>query len=345
MGGSPPDRVESAEEGFSNSSRAAAQADKPYVKRSTGRGVGLVLIATVCLSGLGGTAHAVDWPNRLSKGDRGKYVRRLQMRVAGWFPERHKTRFHIDGSYGKQTQKAVTRFERNYGFPNPNGAAGRETFAVLERLAQRDGSTKNFDWSEFAQRSNSGCSAQANAYAGTFNGGRVSKKRTKRNVRRLMWRLEALRKKSGGNAIGINSGFRSVPYNSCIGGASASQHLYGTAADNRVGGITNDKARRIAKRSQFHGISCYSNTTHNHFDLRLENSDLPSAQFWYWPEVDGYGRELDDSGRPCWGESVTRSSSLATADAEGVPATLVPTTAEVRAFEEAGESDDLAGAD
>ena len=304
-----------------------------------------MLIAIVCLSTLSGTANAVDWPNRLSKGDRGKYVKRLQMRVAGWFPERHKTRFHIDGSYGSQTQKAVTRLERNYGFPNPNGAAGRETFKVLERLAQRDGSTKHFDWSEFDQHRNSGCSAQANAYAGTFNGGRVSKKRTKRNVRRLMWRLEALRKKGGASPIGINSGFRSVPYNSCIGGASASQHLYGTAADNRVSGISNDKARRIAKRSQFHGISCYSNTTHNHLDLRLENSDLPSAQAWYWPRVDSYGRELDDSGRPCWGESGTRSASLATASAAGVPASIVPTADEVRAFEEAGEPSDLDGAD
>lgn len=303
----------------------------------------VVVGVALCLGASSGTAAAVDWPNRLSKGDKGRAVRRLQMRVAGWFPARDQTHFRIDGSYGSKTQKAVERFERHYRFPNPNGAAGRETFSVLERLVDGDGSTKHFDWSEFKQRSNSGCSAQANAYAGTFSGGRVSKKRTRHNVRRLMWRLEALRAKSGGNPIGINSGFRSVPYNSCIGGASASQHLYGTAADNRVSGITNDKARRIARRSQFYGISCYSNTTHNHFDLRLENSDLPSAQVWYWPRVDSYGREVDDSGRPCWGES---SATIAAATADGgVSSGLVPSVSEVRAFEEAGEPDDLAGSD
>ena len=237
------------------------------------------------------------------------------------------------------------RFEKHFGIPNPNGVASRRTFKVLRRLGDRDKSTEHFDWSEFKQHSNSGCSAQANAYAGTFSGGRVSKKRTKRNVRRLMWRLEAVRAKSGRNPIGINSGFRSVSYNSCIGGASASQHLYGTAADNRVSGITNDRARRIARGSQFYGISCYSNTTHNHFDLRLENSALPSAQVWYWPRTDGAGRELDDGGRPCWGETSTRTASATLAGATDAPASLVPTVGEVRSFEEAGEPSDLAGSD
>ena len=310
------------------------------------KGLGVIVAATMCFSALSApAAQAFDWPSRLAKGARGRAVKRLQVRVAGWFPERDQTRFHIDGAFGGQTAKAVERFERHYGITGANGAAGPATFTVLDRLGDGNGSTRHFEWSEFDQNHNSSCSAQANAYAGTFKGGQVSPKRTKRNVRRLMWRLEALRAKAGGEPIGINSGFRSVTYNSCIGGASASQHLYGNAADNRVAGISNRKARRIARRSQFHGISCYSSTTHNHFDLRLENSALPSAQNWWWPRKDSLGRELDDSGRPCWGE--TSGSAVAVASAETTAGTdaFVPTAAEVRAFEDAGELDDLSGND
>ena len=311
------------------------------------RVLGASLIVGGLLQASVSPARAFDWPRKLSVGDKGRQVKQLQMRIAGWYPGRDKQRFDADGSFGKQTAAAVERFETHYGLGKPNGVASGQTFKILEKLVDGDGSTKHFDWSEFQQHSNSGCSAQANAYAGTFNGGKVSANRTKRNVRRLMWRLEALRAKAGGKSIGINSGFRSTAYNACIGGASASQHLYGTAADNRVAGITNSKARKIARGSQFHGISCYSTTTHNHFDLRLENPALPTAQIWWWPQRDALGRELDDFGRPCWGEtggSVTTSTAAVARAVPGV-GSLVPSTDEVRAFEEAGEPSDLLGSD
>ena len=309
----------------------------------------LSLIGGAVLQFSSSPALAFDWPKKMGTGARGGDVAQLQMRVAGWYPSHSQRRFRIDGSYGSQTAAAVERFEKHYGIPRPNGKASRATFKVLDHLADADGSTKNFDWSEFQQKSNSGCSAQANAYTGTFSGGKVSANRTKRNVRRLMWRLEALRAKAGRKPIGINSGFRSVLYNLCIGGAAASQHMYGTAADNRVSGITNSKARKIARGTQFYGIICYSNTTHNHLDLRLENPALPTSQAWWWPRRDSAGRELDDAGRPCWGE-VARSPSSAPNLASvrsGVPGvgSLVPSVDEVRAFEEAGEPADLMGAD
>ena len=311
--------------------------------------LGLSLIVGGLLQVSSTPAHANEWPKKLSPGDKGQDVGKLQMRVAGWYPGRDKKRFGIDGSFGKQTAVAVERFEDHFGIRNPNGTARGETFDVMDRLSDADGSTKHFDWAEFRQHSSSGCSAQANAYAGTFNGGKVSPNRTRRNVRRLMWRLEALRAKAGGKPIGINSGFRSVAYNSCIGGAGASQHQYGTAADNRVAGITNRKARQIARGTQFYGISCYSNTSHNHFDLRLENSALPSAQVWWWPQKDALGRELDESGRPCFGEiagSVTApTSTKAVRSATPGIGSLVPTSAEVRAFEDAGEPAELGGSD
>ncbi|MDQ3956398.1 MAG: D-Ala-D-Ala carboxypeptidase family metallohydrolase [Actinomycetota bacterium] len=309
----------------------------------------VIVAGVMCVLG-SSAAHAYDWPRKLNKGDKGKHVQALQVRVAGWFPSWNKRRFGIDGSFGDQTAEAVRRFEKNYGIRNPNGVASGSTFKVLNRLADPDGSTENFDWSEFRQHSNSSCSAQANAYAGTLKGGPVSAARTERNVRRLMWRLEALRKKAGGHAVGINSGFRSIPYNACIGGASASQHLYGTAADNRIAAISNSKARRLARGSQFSGVICYATTTHNHLDIRVENKALSYAQNWWWPRKDSAGRELDDAGRVCWGEtstSVASPSRTLSSVRSAIPGvgSLVPSTEEVQAFAEAGEPDDLLGAD
>ncbi|MGH2730707.1 MAG: D-Ala-D-Ala carboxypeptidase family metallohydrolase, partial [Actinomycetota bacterium] len=75
--------------------------------------------------------------------------------------------------------------------------------------------------------------------------------------------------------MSIDSAFRSVHYNSCVGGASLSQHLYGLAADIRIAGISARRERLIAMRSQIHGIACYADEPHNHLDLRIENRALP----------------------------------------------------------------------
>ena len=303
----------------------------------------------VLITGVVPPALAGDPASSLEPGDRGRAVKRLQVRVAGWYPlSRQKVHFALDGVYGAQTVRAVKAMQRHYGLV-ADGIAGRATRRVLRRLRDKDGSTAHFDWSEFHQNRNPSCSARANAYAGTFGGGMVSPRKAKRNVRRLMWRLEALRAKSRNRAIGINSGFRSVPYNDCIGGARASQHIYGTAADNRVAEIGNRRSRKIAKRSEFHGIGCYSRLTHNHFDIRIDNRALPSSRFWWWPERDRKGRDLDSAGRPCWGQRrrYARSPASLASVRAGLPGagSLVPSAAEVRAFAAAGEPDDLRGVD
>ena len=290
-------------------------------------------------------------PPVLEPGASGRAVKRLQVRVAGWFPgSKRKVHFALDGVYGSQTVRAVKAMQRHYGLV-ADGIAGRATMRLLRRLRDKDGSTAHFDWSEFHQNRNRACSSRANAYAGTFGGGMVSARRARRNVRRLMWRLEAVRAKGGGRAVGINSGFRSVPYNDCIGGARASQHLYGTAADNRMADVTNRRERRLAKRSEMHGIGCYSSLSHNHFDIRIDNRALPSSRFWWWPERDRKGRDLDSNGRPCWGERKRRRSGRTRAPAADAraagpgAASLVPSPAEVRAFAAAGEPRDLGAAD
>jgi zinc D-Ala-D-Ala carboxypeptidase len=301
-------------------------------------------------------AGAFEFKRTLSQGDSGRDVKMLQIRMAGWYPDTGKHHFPLDGEFGPGTAAAVQAFKTFYGL-RADGVANRAVFRILDDLRDPNGSTKHFDFSEFTQNFNPMCGARANSYAGTFQGGMVATARVKRNVRRLMWRLEAVRAKLGGNPVGINSGYRSVTYNDCIGGARASQHIYGTAADNRVANVKNRRARTIAKGSQVHGIGCYASLSHNHFDLRMDNYDLSSTRAFWWPERDRQGRDLDESSRPCWGEVSHRSPARATAAtstasviravADAVPGagSLVPSTAEIEAFESAGESADLDGAD
>lgn len=290
----------------------------------------------LCIVGLlGAPAAAYTFGRSMQAGDEGPDVKQLQIRLAGWLERADQRRFRLTGVFDGKTTNAVTAFQAFYGL-EVDGIAGPSVFEVLDALQDDDGSTAHFDWAEFKQNRNSRCSKKANRYAGTFKGGPVPRKRVKRNVKRLMWRLEALRAKLGDNPIGINSGFRSIAYNECIGGASKSQHLYGSAADMRVANTDNRKTRNKAKKSQVYGIGCYASFTHNHLDLRLHNEDLPEAQFWWWPDRDSHGRDLDEGGAPCWGEKDRRSG-----DADESSATrafsLVPRAAEVQAFEDSVE--------
>ena len=304
-------------------------------------------------------AHAYEFKERVRPEQTEKNVKALQVRVAGWYPSRKQQTFVMDGAYGAKTTEAVRAFEAAYGQP-VNGVASKKDLQIIMSLESRDHSTKHFEFSEFAQNSNASCGSKANSYAGSFAGGMSRAKIAKRNVRRLMWRLEAVRKKGGSKPIGINSGFRSVPYNDCIGGARASQRLFGTAADNRMVGIDNRKERNLAKRSQVHGIGCYSSQSHNHFDLRIDNKDMGAGHFWWWPKRDSRGRDLADDGKPCWGEkshrtargtgqplSRTTTALILREVTQAVPGagSLLPSFAEVEAFEQAGEVADLSGAD
>ena len=271
--------------------------------------------------------HAIEFKSPLRPGDVSGEVRALENRIAGWFPKADQTVFAIDRRYDDQTRWAVARFQRHYGLED-DGIAGRDVFEVLDRLEQSDGSTRNFDFSEFWQNRSSDCSRKANSYAGTFEGGMVPARVVKRNVIKLMWRLEAIRARGGNAPIGINSGFRSVAYNNCLGGASLSQHMFGTAADTKMVGVDNRKQRDLARSGQLHGIGCYSSLSHNHLDLRMQNRALPATAAWWWPEQDRYNRDLADDGRPCHGEERsdgTRARMLA------------PSPADIEAWEAAGE--------
>ncbi|MFP5353422.1 MAG: D-Ala-D-Ala carboxypeptidase family metallohydrolase, partial [Actinomycetota bacterium] len=222
------------------------------------RKFGWVIVCALALQiGLVTPASAYEWPELLQVGDKGRAVVALQVRVAGWYPDKNQTLFEIDGVFSEHTETALQAFQTHYGLV-PDGIAGLATFEALNALEDPDHTTIHFDFSEFWQNRNSDCSKEANRYAGTFEGGKIPEKEVKKNVRRLMWRLEALRAKLGDKPIAINSGFRSVEYNRCIRGASMSQHMYGTAVDMRVVEVSNRKARNYGRGSQVHGIGCYS---------------------------------------------------------------------------------------
>jgi hypothetical protein len=289
----------------------------------------LFVVASMVVALVGATAQpaaAFEFTKTLKPGDVSPEVRHLEIRIAGWFPKTDQTVFDIDERYDSSTRWAVKKFQKHYGL-QADGIAGPAVFKVLAKLEDADGSTAHFDYSEFWQKRSSGCSRKANSYAETFGGGKVSAKQVKRNVTKLMWRLEAVRAKGGDNPIGINSGFRSVAYNDCLGGASLSQHMYGTAADTKMAGVSNRRSRDIARGSQTHGIGCYSSLSHNHFDLRIHNHVLAAIATWWWPRQDQWNRDLADDGRPCVGEKKIVARAAAP----------VPTVAEVEQWEAAGE--------
>jgi len=292
----------------------------------------LVVIAITAAAVVGpgsGIAAAFEFTRPLQHGDVSPEVAQLEKRVVGWFPKNDQTVFVIDDLYDGQTRWAVKRFQRHYGLAE-DGIAGEDVFEVLDRLEDDDGSTVHFDYSEFWQNRNRDCSKLANSYAGTFRGGSISARWVKLHVTNVMWRLEAIRARGGGNPIGINSGFRSVAYNRCIGGASLSQHTYGTAADTVMVGVTSRRQRDLARTGQVYGIGCYSSLSHNHLDLRLQNTSLPQTSSWWWPRQDRYRRDLDSASRPCLGET----KHIVAGRYADAP---VPSADEVEAWEDAGE--------
>lgn len=264
------------------------------------RRVSILALPVILLCLHSGPAVAYPFTKALGPHSRGRDVRALEMRIAGWFPAHSQRRLLVDRNFGERTTKAVKTFQRHYGLA-VDGIAGPQTFQTLARLEDGDGSTSHFSWAEFAQHRDASCSRRADRYAGTFRGGPVNHKVVKRHVREMMWRLEAIRAKAHAPVI-VESGFRSIAYNRCIGGASVSQHLYGFAADIKMPGISSPWERAIARRSQIYGLSCYSSLGHNHLDLRLENPALPELHSWWWPAQDRHGRDLSDDGAPCRGE-------------------------------------------
>ncbi|HVL81555.1 MAG TPA: D-Ala-D-Ala carboxypeptidase family metallohydrolase [Actinomycetota bacterium] len=233
----------------------------------------------------------------LARGSSGADVLELQIRVAGWYSNCAGVPCHehfpLDSSFGTKTERAVKNFQKAYGLPI-DGRADGDDFDKLKGLERSDGSTLHFSWSEFHEKKGTRCST---SNAGTFNGGRVDAKTVRENVRRLMYRLEVLRHRRV-SPVYIGSGFRSVNYNSCVKGASQSQHMYGTAMDGKMKHVHQGHMRGLAKTSEFHGIFCYDDP-HNHLDIRKDNPATGGG--FVWPSTDPSGRDRTAKGGICYG--------------------------------------------
>lgn len=208
-------------------------------------------------------AHAdgcYTWNRTLSEGASGEDVRQLQIRVAG-YPGYGK-HLATDSSYGPATKAAVAEFQKAYGLA-VDGIAGTATFNKIYALQDDDCTPIHFTYAEL----DDGCGGSG------WDGGPLSAAATKANALQTMWQLEALRHALGDRPLTVTSGFRSIPCNRSVGGASNSQHLYGRSAD-LVGTPT---LCALAKQARYHGFGGIlgpgfsGHNDHTHLDIRTSN--------------------------------------------------------------------------
>ncbi len=208
-------------------------------------------------------AHAdgcYTWTRTLSEGASGEDVRQLQIRVAG-YPGYGK-HLATDRIYGPATKAAVGLFQSAYGLP-VTGIANAATYSKIYALQDDDCTPIHFTYAEL----DDGCGGSG------WDGGPLSAADTKANALQTMWQLEALRHALGDRPINVSSGFRSIPCNRSVGGASDSQHLYGRSADL----VGSHSLCTLAKQARYHGFGGIlgpgftGHNDHTHLDIRTNN--------------------------------------------------------------------------
>lgn len=224
-----------------------------------------MLGATVVTSVVTATeAHAdgcYTWSRTLSQGASGEDVRQLQIRVAGY--PAYGGHIAADGAFGPATKAAVQRFQSAYGL-GADGIAGPATFSKIYSLQDDDCTPIHFAYTEL----DDGCGGSG------WDGGPLSAAATKANALQTMWQLEAMRHALGDQPLNITSGFRSIPCNNSVGGASNSQHLYGRSAD-LVGAHSLCTLAKQARNHGFGGIfgpGYPDHSDHTHVDIRTSNA-------------------------------------------------------------------------
>jgi zinc D-Ala-D-Ala carboxypeptidase len=176
----------------------------------------LTISLTTVASAIAPSAYAdgcYTWSRTLRQGTSGGDVAQLQIRVAGWMS--YGEVLAIDGVFGARTDAAVRRFQSGYGL-TVDGIAGSQTFGKIYELQKDDCSPAHFAWSEVDDDCGSG-----------YDGGSVSAAQVKENLKRAMWKAEALRHKLGDRPIIVSSGFRNL----VCDGYPYGQHTYGKALD------------------------------------------------------------------------------------------------------------------
>ena len=215
-------------------------------------------VATATVTATAPTAHADEcysWPRTLSSGASGADVTQLQIRVAGWVPRGQV--MGVDGSFGAQTKAAVANFQKAYGL-TVDGVAGPATFTKIYALQDPDCSPVHFTYAEASDNCGKG-----------FTGTAANKE----NMKRALWRAEALRHQLGDHPLTVTSGFRDSACNASVGGASNSVHLTGGALD-LVPGDSATSICSIAKQARYAGFGGIfgpgypAHDDHAHVDIR-----------------------------------------------------------------------------
>ncbi len=216
---------------------------------------GLTVMSTVVAPGAQAD-ECYTWSRTLSSGSSGSDVAELQIRVAGWAG--YGVNMAIDGSFGAQTTAAVKGFQAAYGLA-ADGVAGPNTYAKIYALQDPDCTPAHFSYAEASQ----------NCGRGLNGNGSVPLATVKENLKRVMWRAEALRHQLGDHPLIVTSGFR----DKACDGSPYGQHTYGTALD-LVPGNSSTTFCSIAKQARYAGMGGIfgpgypDHNDHVHVDIR-----------------------------------------------------------------------------
>jgi peptidoglycan hydrolase-like protein with peptidoglycan-binding domain len=206
---------------------------------------------------------------RLRLGDRGDDVREVQIRVGGWARDADDLTapafLPINGVYGPETSESVRRFQQGYEIGRYDGEVGDATWDVLSRLARPDSSTAHFDWPELI-RSDPGHQVTPEIHE---------------NARRLMYKLEALRRKLGDIEINVKAAYVTTatnPQETQIG--DCAWHRFGAAVDITAFGAARPLWYRTALTCGFTGLGPIDRHW-QHCDSRAEIPPTGLTAPWY----------------------------------------------------------------
>ena len=252
-----------------NAEAARAAGDPPggVTRRRLVRG-GLAMAAAAALAGgvIEYDMHRRRPPRLLRRGDRGAAVREVQIQVAGWVRDpgdlEGKRFLPITGVYDAATEQAVRRFQRGYALGVDHGMIDAATRSTLASLVRPNGSTIHFPWDELFRGYSDNVITPA----------------IHENTRRLMFKLQALRRKLGDIPVSIKAGFREHAANdheSSIGDDRF--HAIGAAVDFTAFGVPRDRWYKMALSCGFTGLGPVDRHW-QHCDSRME---LGAEEPWY----------------------------------------------------------------